>query len=635
MIIEDVVEFLKNVPPFLFLDDAALKKVASGVSMEFYPKGSMILQQDGPPSEYLRVIKKGGAKVSIRSGEGEDILIDYRGEGDIIGFLSLFSADKSRANVLAVEDTICYLIDRETARGISDANPAIRDFFQKSFLNKYLDRTFQEMRNKSLLYGGGEKLLYTTPIGELATRDVTTASPDITIREAAEVMSKHRISSLVFIEPDGVPVGIVTDRDLRERVVARGRSVTDPVSSIMSITLIKADAKDFCFEALLKMIRYNIHHLLVIDNGKLKGIITNHDLMMIQGTSPISLAREIEVQQTVEGLVPLSKKVNKLVTLLLSEGAKASNIARVISEVHDRLVRKVLEITERKMGLPPVNYCWIVFGSEGRKEQTFRTDQDNAIIYADPKDDAQAEEVKKYFSVFTLSVRDSLLKCGLPLCPADYMASNPQWCQPLAVWKKYFLHWVSVPSPESVLRSLIFFDFRSLHGDCTLAEELREYLLKVVKGQNVFLAQMASAITKSTPPLGFFKTFIVEKGGEHKDALNLKLRGIGPLVDIVRFCALESGIPDVSTLERIEALRERHSVIREMGDELAQAFEFITLLRLHHQVELIESGREPDNFVNPSKLSNLEKKSLKEAFQVISRIQDVIREQYGPGMVNQ
>jgi len=213
------------------------------------------------------------------------------------------------------------------------------------------------------------------------------------------------------------------------------------------------------------------------------------------------------------------------------------------------------------------------------------------------------------------------------------MAANPQWCQPISVWKRYFSNWINHPSPEALLRSLIFFDFRGLYGNLSLAGELREYLLRNLKDQNIFLAQIASVILQNRPPLGFFKSFLVEKGGEHKDELNIKIRGIGPLVDLVRLFALESGVPETSSLERLNALRETHPIVMEMGDEIEEAFEFITLLRIHHQLDQMERKEPLDNFINPSDLSNLEKKSLKESFQLILTLQDAITETYRAGMV--
>jgi CBS domain-containing protein len=210
------------------------------------------------------------------------------------------------------------------------------------------------------------------------------------------------------------------------------------------------------------------------------------------------------------------------------------------------------------------------------------------------------------------------------------MASNPMWCQPLKVWKKYFSAWMYTPTPEAVLNSLIFFDFRPVYGDNSLSDALRDFLSPLLERQKIFLGYMANVIIKNVPPVGFFKSFIVEKGGEHKDELNLKIKGIAPFVDITRLFSLEKGIKETSTLERISSLKGIHSIVKEYEEELEHAFEFIMLLRIQHQYEQIESGREPDNFINPDKLSNLEKKTIKEAFHLISKIQDIIIERYKP-----
>jgi CBS domain-containing protein len=634
MVPEDVIAFLKNIPPFQFLNESDLRTVAASLTMEFYPKDTVILRQDDPVSDALRIIKKGGVKISIRTDHGDEAIIDHRGEGDTFGLISLMGKEeKQKTTITAMEDTICYLLKKDEVLSVIETNPAITEYFLKFHFEKYIDKTYREIHSKSLFYGSSDHLLFTTPVGEIATKEVITVDREASIQEAARVMARHRISSAVVIDDAFSPVGIVTDRDLREKVVAKARDVRGPVRDIMTLPLVRADVKEFCFEAVLKMIKHNIHHVLVIKDGRLHGVLTNHDLMMLQGTSPLSFAKDLENQTAIDGLVPVSSKINRVVGLLLKEGAKASNITRIITELNDRLVRKVLEITEKQFGRPPVPYCWMSFGSEGRKEQTFRTDQDNAILFADPESEEQEAAAQRYFSAFALSVRDSLVKCGFPACEADYMASNPKWCQPLKVWKKYFHSWVATPTPDAILRSLIFFDFRCLYGDPTLAGELRSYLDRILTGQNLFLAQMASVTTKNRPPLGFFRTFLVEKNGEHRDELNLKFSGIGPLVDVVRLLALESLVHETSTLERIEAMKGKNPTITDIGDELAQAFEFINLLRIHHQVEQMDRGEPPDNFINPSNLSNLEKRILKESFQVVSRVQDSIIDQYGPGMV--
>jgi CBS domain-containing protein len=631
MILEEAINFLKKEPPFQFLDNVTLKSIAHSLSMEFYPKDTAILKQGGPPSTSLRIIKKGAVKVVMRSEDGEEVVLDYKGEGDNFGFLSMVGTDKQRTTCIALDDTICYILPKEEVLKLLETNPAFSEYFM-SYLSRYVDRTYREMQSRELFGRSSDRLLFTTPVGDVA-KQVFTVDENATIQEAARVMVTRKISSLLILDRRNVPAGIITDKDLREKVVSRGRDVSEPVKNIMSISLIRVDAADSCFEAVLKMIKYNIHHMLVIEEGTMKGIMTNHDLMMLQGTSPLSFAYDIENQQSVEGLTAVSGKINNIVGILLDEGAKVSNITKIITEINDRLVRKVLQIAEAKYGHPPLPYCWIVFGSEGRREQTFKTDQDNAIIYADPSSHEEEEAAKRFFPSFTLFVKESLMRMGFASCPAHYMASNPQWCQPFREWKKYFAGWITTPTPDAVLKSLIFFDFRPLYGKFSLAEALGDFLKAMIEDQRVFLGHMANTIRKNTPPVGFLKSFVVEKSGEHKNEFNLKIRGITPLVDAVRLFALEKGIKETSTAGRISALRERHPVVKQYTDELLHAFEFIMLLRIRHQFEQIATGRDPDNFINPNGLNNLERKTLKEAFNLIGRLQDAIIETYKPLIV--
>lgn len=625
-IIEDVMDFLKAVPPFEFLPNEVINSVTVKTSMEYYPKGTHILIQDGPPSEYLYIIKKGGVKV-YRKIENEEIVIDYRSEGDSFGFVSLISGDKSRASIVAIDDTICYLIPKETITYLIDKYPEVRDFFLRSFMNIYLDKGYREDIGKKSITYTVDKILFTTPVEDIATKEVISVPENTSIRDAAKIMCENSISSLIIMDKDGIPVGIITDKDLRKKVVAMARNVEEPVKNIMSFPIIKVDAKDYCFEAVVKMLKYNIHHLLVIKNGQISGIITNHDIMMLQGSSPITIVRDLEIQQNVEGLMNAAKQVNSIVGNLISQGAKASNITRIITEINDRIVRKIIQFAEREFGQPPVPYCWIALGSEGRKEQTFKTDQDNALIYADPKPEDQ-EEVQKYFLTFTEYIKSNLLKCGFPPCPGDIMASNPKWCQPLKVWKKYFSQWIYTPKGENINLSNIFIDFRGIYGDLTLEESLRDFVLSTAKDQRVFLGYLANLAVRNRPPLGFFKTFVVEKSGEHKDKLNLKIKGIAPIVDIIRLFSLEKGVRETSTLERIETLRTKHTVVRDYAEEIIYAFEFLMLIRIRHQYEQVLQGSMPDNFIDPEKLSNLEKKLLKDTFQLISKLQDLLIERY-------
>ena len=634
MIIEEAVAFLKKVPPFQFLEEGRLHSIALNLALEFYPKDTLIHRQNGPPSKHLGIIKKGAIKVFVVTEDGEEVVIDYRSEGATFGFLSLIGKDKVRSNVMAIEDTIAYLLNKEIVHQLLTSNPDVTEFLLKAHLATYIDKTYKEMHSKSMFHGGSDRLLFTTQVGELATKMVITAASTASIQDAARIMVTKKVSALVITDHDGQPAGMVTDRDLRDKVVAQGLVISEPVSAIMSKPpLITVDARDFCFEAILRMIRHNVHHALVLKENKLHGIVTNHDFMILQGASPLSFAKFIENQDRISSLVPVSAKINRVIDLLLKEGAKASNITKIISELNDRIVRKVLTIAEKQYGPPPVPYCWIVYGSEGRKEQTFRTDQDNGLIFQDVEDSELRTRAEEYFASLAIFVRDALTTCGFPLCPGDYMAANPLWRKPLSAWKEQFAGWVNTPTSEAILASVILFDFRGVHGELALAEQLRAHLSHLSRQKDMFFKHMADMVVATRPPLGFFKTFVVEKNGEHKDKLNLKIKCLAPLINVVRLFSLEEGLPETSTLERIQALKDRHPIIRELGDDLEHALEFIMLLRIHHQSAQIEAGEEPNNYIDPEKLSNLEKNTLQTSCKLISKAQESIVRKYSPGTV--
>jgi CBS domain-containing protein len=303
MITQDTISFLKKTPPFSVLDDALLADIARDMELVFHPKGRTILRQNGPAAEHLSIIRSGAVKVMIRTNEDEEVLVESRTVGECFGMRSFLFGDLSPDTIVASEDTSCYLVKRETVLTLLNTNAAFSAICLKSLLKRLMDMAYQEVRDRTLLYGGGDKLLFTNVLGDLATENVITASEDISIREAAAIMAKHGISSLVLIDDRNLQSGMITDKDLRNKVVSRGSDVAGRVGDIMSVSLIKADARDRCFEALLKMMRYNIHHLLVVGKGELRGILTSHDLMMLQGTSP-SVAREIETRTRSTGSFP-------------------------------------------------------------------------------------------------------------------------------------------------------------------------------------------------------------------------------------------------------------------------------------------------------------------------------------------
>jgi len=350
-------------------------------------------------------------------------------------------------------------------------------------------------------------------------------------------------------------------------------------------------------------------------------VITSHDIMLQQGHSPYYLFKEIISQRSFQGLYPLAQKIPETIRGLIKEGGKAGNITRMIAVLNDHILEKILDLLHEKMGPPPVKYCWLLMGSEGRREQTFRTDQDNAIIYDDPEGEEQKKESEKYFSEFARRAIDHLVNCGYPLCPGDIMARNPKWCQPYSVWCKYFENWISTPDPQELLNVMIFFDFRSGYGEASLAQNLRDHLNALTRRQEIYLMHLAKDCMANRVPLSFFKSFMVEKNGEHKNELDIKRQGLVPFVNFARVMALKHGVSETNTLARLNVLKEDRYISKNLWSAASEGYELQMQMRLVHQLYQIENGLIPDNYINPTNLTELEKRMLKDAFSIIERLQ--------------
>jgi CBS domain-containing protein len=432
---------------------------------------------------------------------------------------------------------------------------------------------------------------------------------------------------LFVIDANGSAVGIVTDRDFAKKVVAGGIQTGLPVTAIMTAPVIAVESSERIFQALLTMLGRNIHHILVTEDGRPKGVLTSHDLMLLQGKSPLSLARNIEQQQSVDDLVAAQKRIADLLPLLMREGARASHITRVVAELNDRVMTKILRLAEERLGPPPLPYCWVVLGSEGRREQTFKTDQDNALLYADPSEDERTR-ASAYFEKLATFAQQALERCGYPPCPGGWMASNPRWRMPLAAWQAMFKRWIEEVEYHSVEDALILLDMRPVAGDLSLYERLAADIAERLKGASFFKSILACVSIGRKPPLGFFRTLVLDRSGEHKEELDIKETGTGPIVEAARVFAVDAGISQTNTVDRLSALRNLDYLDGKVLTELQEAFEFLTLLRLENQLQQAREGRPLNNYISPRKLTHLQKGLLREAFQTVARVQSLIDDRF-------
>ena len=624
VITDTVVSFLKNVPPFQFLSVGELCRLATTMTLEFFPKDTVIVSAGHPASESLYIVHKGGVKLALRSQVGKQIVLDMRSEGEIFGLLSVMSKDLARLDVVAIEDTLCYRVPADQMQKLISSNAEVSSFLLRTSVTRYTDRSLQELRTQTGLMGDTERLLYSLSVSDVPSSPPLLCQQRTTIREAAQLLANAKATSVFVTDASGSAVGVVTDRDFAQKVVAQALPLDRTVTEVMSTPVVAVEAGERLFRALLAMVSRNIHHVLVTQQGTPIGVLTAHDLMVLQGKSPLNVARFIEAQTNVQDLAKANQRISGLLPLLLREGAKASHVTRVVAEVNDRLMVKILQFAEANLGPAPVPYCWVVLGSEGRREQTFKTDQDNALIYADSDDQAS---VREYFAQLAAFVRDALLACGYPVCPGNYMASNPRWRQPLQAWITLFHEWITQAELHGTEDALLFLDMRPVAGDFSLYQALAAKNREWLTDAGMFKSVLACISTSHKPPLGFFRNFVLERSGEHKDQLDLKLFGTGPIVDAARVSALDAGIEHTNTSDRLSALTSGPD-----GDpifqDMQEAFEFLTLLRLECQLRQVREGKELSNYISPHSLTQLQRSLLKEAFRAAARAQALIEERF-------
>lgn len=622
-------DFLAGILPFKDLDHAELRKLSRKCTIDFFPKGTLIFRQDESEVSHFYVIQQGGVKTYRTDSDNEVSLKDYRGVGEYFGALPIIQGTKANLNIETIDDTFCFLFEKEAFLALLASNPTVSQYYLRTMSAKMAGMVYSQVsRQKMMPRAEGSLYLFSAQVGDIAKGELFHAPATTSVQEAAALMSTKMIGSLLLTDRDGAITGIVTDKDIRSKVVAKGLPFSTKVSEIMAAPVQTISSQAICFDALLKMITNRIHHLAIEHNGKIIRMITTHDIMVTQGTSPLYLFREILAQRSIEGLYPLARKIPQVVRSLIEEGAKANNITRMIAVLNDHVLDRLLSLQLEKFGPAPLPWVWLLMGSEGRREQTFKTDQDNAIIFADTEDQALLLRAEEYFQAFADSTIHHLVECGYPLCPGEIMASNPKWRQPLSVWKGYFQKWCRTPTPESVLNSLIFFDLKTGFGAAELAAELRAEIAETAKKADFFLLWMAKSCLASRPPLTFFRNFIVEKDGEHKNTFDLKSAGLVYIVDFARLMSLKHGITETNTLARLNLLKENQYLPNDLCSEIIEAYEFLMHLRLINQLQMMEDERPPDNHINPKDLSDLERQTLKEAFLVIGRLQDFIRKEF-------
>ncbi|WP_373188426.1 DUF294 nucleotidyltransferase-like domain-containing protein, partial [Halopseudomonas sp.] len=472
-------------------------------------------------------------------------------------------------------------------------------------------------------------------VRKLIERLPVTVAADMSIMQAAQKMTDHNVSSLVVVagsldaddshQGAGSMIGIVTDRDFRGRVVAAGLAPDTPIREVMTPDPIVVQADDSIFETMLTMLRHNIHHLPVIQRGRPIGVVNLRDVIKYESQSSLYLVSNIHKKQSIAELQALLPDIRATFVRMATDEVSSHMIGSTMAGIGRGFSQRLLELAEASLGPPPVPYCFMALGSMARDEQLIVTDQDNALVLDDSFDPKQHDD---YFFKLASFVSDGLAACGYTYCKGGIMATNPKWRQPLSVWKQYFTQWITRPNPETLLNSSIFFDLDSVYGKTELVEELKGVLATSARANEPFLAALARNALNRTPPLGFFRTFVMEQDGAHKNIINLKGRGTAPLTDLIRVHALACGSKAQNSFDRLDAIATTRLMPPDAVTRLRYALEFLSSVRIRHQAMELEEGREPNNYIEPEKISIAERHNLKEAFQILSNAQKFLRFRY-------
>ena len=612
-----------------------LLHLSQSAMVQYYEAGKVVFCKGDQPGNHIYVIREGAVNMINSNNEGEN-LIDSCDEGDVFGLRPLLANESYQLSAITSEETLLYLFKIEDLKEIIESDQEIAWYFLQLFASG------PKRRNKDHTVGKSNYLLEGDHLTEVQSLDRSkepiTCEVSCTVEEAAKIMRNHQVGSIIITDAQYHPIGIVTDRDLRNKVVTGIHPLDTAIGAIMTTPVITISKDINLADVQMKMMRHRIHHLCITEDGSdhspVLRVISEHDVLVVQGNNPAIFIREMARAQTASTLKTIRQKAEGLLLKYLNREVSIDFISNIMTEVNDALISKAIEICQSEMeseGIPDpgIKWSWLALGSEGRGEQLLRTDQDNALIYEDVDQDNEGE-VKAYFLELARRVTVVLNECGFEYCPADMMASNPSWCMSLGDWKHQFSRWMKTPTEKNVMYCTIFFDFRSIYGDGRFSEELADHIFELIDDHFLFLVQLAKNAIMNPPPLTFFRNFVVEKSGEHKNEFDIKARAMMPLADAARILVLSAKKPNINnTFKRFDYLATIEPKNKELFEQASDAYEILMRYRAIQGLRNHDSGR----YFNLEDLSKMERLHLKNCFKPISALHDLLKVRYRLNLV--
>ncbi len=620
--------FLKNVAPFNLLPDDVLKGTADLLQEIAYQKDTLIYEQETTPMKGVDIIVKGEYESFFYDSARNKRLIEYHHEGYCYGGISvLLNRKQSLRTVIAKKGTEVYFLPRKDFKALCQAYEEFFHYFTIDFGTRMLNEEFAHFFKRPASFEESyiaSDQLYSRKVENIEQRAIVSCPANTPVYEAARLMAANKVSCLFVTGDQQQVIGYVTDITLRDNVVAQQGSTTQPVQQVMDNPIVTISSQAYVYEAVLMMFRTKTRYLLVEHDGHYTGFLSRNKLLSEQAQSPLVFIQSVKSARSADELKRKWEQVPQMLTQLLGRGIHAEIANQVITTVSDTIALKVIEGVIDEMGAPPARFVFMVLGSEGRKEQTLKTDQDNAIIYED-KANEHREEVRAYFLQFAQQVSERLNHIGFSYCIGGFMAQNPKWTHSLSHWKRNYESWMLESVPETVIKFSTFFDCRYLYGDVAIMEQLKAFLdEELQKPQEKLFFHMAKNALQYEPPLTFFKTIRTFTKGK-QEVFDIK-KAMTPIVDLARVYALKHRVFEVNTGDRLKALKEKGVFTEKAYQELTQSYYFLMGMRLKNQARQIMLDKtEPDNHINLRSLTRIEQLTLREIFKTIENFQTGIK----------
>lgn len=593
-------KFISNIHPFNNLNTFELDDLVEDLDIVYFKANSIVQAQDSNP-EFLYFVLKG----LIQEINDDEVLSVYS-KGEIFDSVSLIK-NHSKNSFVAIEESICYALKKDRFMQILSSNQQLENYFFQSISDKLNNNILNE-KNKDMAN------IMIAKVKDAKVHKAVIVDTNKTIYEAAKIIKQEKIPTLL-LKDENSEMYIVTDSDFRQKVILNRMDYDDLVVKIASKGLIYINEDDFLFNAQLQMAKHGLKRVVVKnDHDEIVGILDQISLSSFFATNTFAVSNQIINAETLDELKEASHSFIKIIKSLNAKGVKIEFISKLINQLNKKLLDKLYKILAPKELIG--KSCLVVMGSEGRAEQILRTDQDNALIISDDCSISE-EKLREFTHLFT----ETLVDFGFPRCEGNIMVSNPYWCRKQSDFKELIYEWVNSPSGDNFMNIAIFYDALCVSGDIEIIKELKNYLFKISSNSQSFYTNFARVINSFDVPLGFFDGFVFNsKDEKHKDEIDIKRGGIFIIVQGIRSLSIQNRVLNTNTIKRINSLKELKVLDDESAKELIMAFNILNSLKLKASLEKLDKKEKIDNFVNPNRLTIMEKDLLKESFKIVNRL---------------